>query len=85
MRSIFSAWMHSAGHRENILGPYGQIGIGLRVGGLDGHGGAHVWTQEFGQPRMLSVDSVVRSHNLGLPACPRPSTSATATATSPPS
>ena len=36
------------GHRENILGSYGQIGIGLRVGGLDGHGDAHVWTQHFG-------------------------------------
>jgi uncharacterized protein YkwD len=46
--SIFSAWMHSAGHRENILGSYSQIGIGLRVGGLDGHGSAHVWTQQFG-------------------------------------
>jgi uncharacterized protein YkwD len=48
VRSIFAAWMHSSGHRENILGSYGQIGIGLRVGGLDGYGGAHVWTQQFG-------------------------------------
>lgn len=48
VRSIFSAWMHSPGHRENILGGYTQIGIGLRVGGLEGHGGAHVWTQQFG-------------------------------------
>ena len=48
MHSIFSAWIHSPGHRENILGPYRQIGIGLRVGGLEGYGGAHVWTQEFG-------------------------------------
>jgi uncharacterized protein YkwD len=48
VRSIFASWMHSEGHRENILGSYGQIGIGLRVGGLDGYRGAHVWTQEFG-------------------------------------
>ncbi len=48
VRSIFSAWMHSSGHRENILGAYGQIGIALRVGGLEGYGGAHVWTQQFG-------------------------------------
>jgi uncharacterized protein YkwD len=48
VRSIFSSWMHSAGHRENILGSYDQIGIGLRVGGLEGYGGAHVWTQQFG-------------------------------------
>ena len=47
-RSIFDAWMHSQGHRENILGPYGQIGVGLRVGGLEGRPEAHVWTQHFG-------------------------------------
>jgi len=45
--SIFRAWMHSPGHRENILGRYAQIGIGLEVGGLDGYAGAHVWTQDF--------------------------------------
>jgi uncharacterized protein YkwD len=48
--SIFRRWMRSSGHRRNILGPYVDIGIGLRVGELDGYGGAHVWTQEFGTP-----------------------------------
>ena len=47
-RSIFSSWMRSQGHRENILGPFEEIGIGLRVGGLDGFSGARVWTQNFG-------------------------------------
>ncbi|HVD41160.1 MAG TPA: CAP domain-containing protein [Solirubrobacterales bacterium] len=47
-RSIFSLWMHSSGHRRNILGDYEDIGIGLQVGALEGEGGAHVWTQEFG-------------------------------------
>jgi uncharacterized protein YkwD len=47
-RSIFRMWMNSAGHRRNILGPYDDIGIGLQVGALEGFGGAHVWTQEFG-------------------------------------
>ncbi len=46
--SIFAMWMRSAGHRRNILGPYDDVGIGLQVGELEGHGGAHVWTQEFG-------------------------------------
>jgi uncharacterized protein YkwD len=46
--SIFRAWMHSPGHRENILGPYEDLGIGLRVGKLEGVSGARVWTQEFG-------------------------------------
>jgi uncharacterized protein YkwD len=47
-RAIFELWMHSAGHRENILGPYRDTGIGLRVGTLEGNPGAHVWTEEFG-------------------------------------
>jgi uncharacterized protein YkwD len=46
--SIFRAWMHSQGHRENILGPYGETGIGLQTGKLEGVAGAHVWTEEFG-------------------------------------
>lgn len=48
--SIFQMWMRSSGHRENILGPYEDIGIGLQVGEIEGYGGAHVWTQEFGTP-----------------------------------
>lgn len=47
-RTVFGLWMHSAGHRRNILGRFTDIGIGLRVGTLEGNGGAHVWTQEFG-------------------------------------
>jgi uncharacterized protein YkwD len=46
--SIFRSWMRSAGHRENILGAYEEIGIGLRAGSLEGYAGAHVWTQDFG-------------------------------------
>jgi len=46
--SIFRAWMHSQGHRENILGAYEETGIGLQTGKLEGVPGAHVWTQEFG-------------------------------------
>jgi uncharacterized protein YkwD len=48
VRSIFRLWMHSSGHRENILGPYEEIGIGLEIGRLEGNSGAHVWTQDFG-------------------------------------
>jgi uncharacterized protein YkwD len=47
-RSIFQAWMHSPGHRENILGDYEDTGIGLQSGKLEGYAGAHVWTEEFG-------------------------------------
>ncbi len=47
-RAIFLAWMHSPGHRRNILGRFSQIGIGLRIGNLDGRDATHVWTQHFG-------------------------------------
>lgn len=47
-RAIFRSWMRSSGHRANILGPYREIGIGLRVGDLEGNAAAHVWTQNFG-------------------------------------
>lgn len=48
VRSIFRAWMRSPGHRKNILGDYAQLGIGLRVGNLEGLGGTRVWAQHFG-------------------------------------
>ena len=48
-RYIFKLWMNSQGHRENILrGSYDDIGIGMKVGEIDGVRGAHVWTQVFG-------------------------------------
>jgi uncharacterized protein YkwD len=45
---IFQAWLESPEHHENILGPYRQIGIGLRTGGIEGHEDAAIWTQDFG-------------------------------------
>jgi uncharacterized protein YkwD len=60
--SIFAAWMHSPGHRENILGPYGQIGIGLRVGGLEGRSDVHVWTQHFGSHCDRARTAPVHTH-----------------------
>lgn len=46
--SIFRAWMRSPAHRENILGDFEETGIDLRVGGLGGLTGVHIWTQHFG-------------------------------------
>jgi uncharacterized protein YkwD len=46
--SIFTAWLESPEHHENILGPYKEIGIALRDGSLEGYEGAAVWTQDFG-------------------------------------
>ena len=49
VRSIFSAWMNSPPHRDNILSrSYGSFGVGFDVGGLDGYRNAHVWVQHFG-------------------------------------
>lgn len=48
VRSAFSLLIHSPEHRENILGDYSVIGIGLRIGTLAGHRDAQVWTQHFG-------------------------------------
>ncbi len=46
--SIFRAWMRSPTHRQNILGDYGEVGIGLQVGNLEGRPGARVWASHFG-------------------------------------
>jgi uncharacterized protein YkwD len=51
VRHIFSAWMGSPGHRANILGAFDDLGVGLRIGTLEGNRGAHVWTQDFGSHR----------------------------------
>jgi uncharacterized protein YkwD len=48
-RSIFKAWMHSPPHRANLLGKeFHQMGLSLRIGGLSGRPGAHVWVNHFG-------------------------------------
>jgi len=46
--AIFRTWMHSSEHRANILGHFSQVGIGLRVGNLNGRSRSHVWTGHFG-------------------------------------
>jgi uncharacterized protein YkwD len=48
VRSIFQAWLESPEHHANILGPYREIGIALRVGVIEGHEEAAIWTQDFG-------------------------------------
>jgi uncharacterized protein YkwD len=71
VRSIFTAWVHSPPHLENILGHYSQIGIALEVGRLQRSGSAHVWTQDFGshcgvapkhqRPRIVTPHFALRS------------------------
>jgi uncharacterized protein YkwD len=46
---IVNAWMHSPGHRANILnGSYREIGIGIALGSPAGGGGA-TYVNEFGR------------------------------------
>ena len=45
---VMYAWMHSTGHRENILDfSYVHFGFGIARGRYDGHAG-YYWVQNFG-------------------------------------
>jgi uncharacterized protein YkwD len=48
--SIMAAWLHSAGHRENILTPgFKELGVGyLANQAFQGYLGAALWSQQFG-------------------------------------
>jgi uncharacterized protein YkwD len=49
-RSILRSWLHSPGHRANLLSStYDQAGISLRIGSLAGNGDAHLWVNHFGR------------------------------------
>lgn len=48
-RAIVDAWMHSAGHRHNMLQPrFHVIGIGIRAGAPTGGGSGKTYTTDFG-------------------------------------
>jgi uncharacterized protein YkwD len=49
-RQAMNGWLHSAGHRENILtAAYVELGIGYLPGQtFQGYDGATLWSQEFG-------------------------------------
>jgi uncharacterized protein YkwD len=49
-RQTMNGWLHSAGHRENILtAAYAELGIGYLPGqSFQGYDGATLWSQEFG-------------------------------------
>lgn len=51
-KSIVNMWMHSAGHRANILhASFRDIGIGIADGAPEsGVGGAATYTTDFGKP-----------------------------------
>ena len=49
-RNTMNGWLHSDGHRENILtAAYAELGIGYLAGqSFQGYSGATLWSQEFG-------------------------------------
>jgi len=49
-RQTMSGWLHSTGHRENILtAAYAELGVGYLPGQtFQGYSGATLWSQEFG-------------------------------------
>ena len=44
---VMAGWMHSPGHRRNILGDYAEIGVGH----VTAPGGVSSWCVTFGTPR----------------------------------
>jgi uncharacterized protein YkwD len=49
VRSILSAWVNSPEHLANMLtAAYGEFGVSMEVGQLDGYPDAHVWVTHFG-------------------------------------
>jgi uncharacterized protein YkwD len=65
-RQAMNGWVHSAGHRENILtAAYAELGIGyLPEQTFQGYNGATLWSQEFG----LRSPSVVTATPAQKPA-----------------
>ena len=48
---VMDAWLHSSGHRRNILeNRFTELGIGLAVGGYD-HRYQVLWVQDFARPQ----------------------------------
>lgn len=48
--TVMNAWLHSSGHRRNILEPrFTHFGTGIAVGGFE-HRYQVIWVQDFGRP-----------------------------------
>jgi uncharacterized protein YkwD len=71
-RQTMNGWVHSAGHRENILtAAYAELGIGYLPGQtFQGYSGATLWSQEFGL-RSPSATSAARPVALKPAAKPK--------------
>jgi len=81
-RQVMNGWVHSAGHRENILtAAYSELGIGYLPGQtFQGYDGATLWSQEFGlrspSPHRCARSSPPSSRSCGCCSARRSSCSA---------
>ena len=75
-RQTMSGWLHSTGHRENILSAdYRELGIGyLAHQTFQGYSGASLWSQEFGArtPAASSTPQPANAPAAGVPAAKKP-------------
>jgi hypothetical protein len=58
-----NSWLHSAGHRENILTPeYRDLGVGYLPGQTFlGRGGVALWSQQFGRRTLSTAQAAART------------------------
>jgi uncharacterized protein YkwD len=47
-KAVIRGWMNSPGHRDNILGNYKHLGIGIYLGRSSQYGNGIFWVQNFG-------------------------------------
>jgi uncharacterized protein YkwD len=71
-RQTMNGWLHSTGHRENILtAAYAELGIGYLPGQtFQGWSGATLWSQEFGlrSPAATSSTTTIAPKPVAKPA-----------------
>jgi uncharacterized protein YkwD len=74
-RQTMNGWLHSTGHRENILtAAYAELGVGYLPGQtFQGWSGATLWSQEFGlrNPAATSTTTTVAPKPVAKPK-PKP-------------
>jgi len=73
-REAMNGWLHSSGHRENILrAGYRELGIGyLADQRFQGYEGASLWSQEFGARTPEAAATPASAQSASAPAATKP-------------
>jgi len=73
-RGAMNGWLHSDGHRENILtAAYAELGIGYAPAQtFQGYSGATLWSQEFGVRSPSAPQTTVTTPTVVPKAAPKP-------------